>query len=45
MDNKNYNKEYLEEEVENPREKRIILVAAAIGGILILVTLFYSLKF
>ena len=45
MDNKNYNKEYLNEEIEDSKEKKIILLAAAIGGILVLVTLFYSIRF
>ena len=45
MENNNYNKEYLNEEVENAKEKKIIMVAAAIGGILVLVTLFYSIRF
>jgi len=44
MENKNYNKEYFNEELENPREKRIILVASVIGGILVLATLFYSIR-
>ena len=44
MENKNFDKEYLTDELENPREKKIILIASIIGGVLVLATLFYSIR-
>ena len=44
MENKNFDKEYLNDDLENPREKQLILLASIIGGILVLATLFYSIR-
>ncbi len=45
MENKNYNKDYMSEEIEDSKEKKVILIVGIIGGIFILLTLFYSIRF
>ena len=42
MENKNYY--HQNEEIENPFEKRIIYIVAILGGILVLATLYFSIR-
>jgi len=42
MDNKNYYQQ--NEEIENPFEKKIIYTVAIIGGLLVLATLYFSIR-